>query len=69
MQTRKPLPDDMYVPNTTIIGRIVFPGTEIGIPNLTVAAIDFDPFFNTDDVLKVVKTSDVAGDEGRFELS
>ncbi len=62
---RHPLPDDMYVPNTSIIGRIVFPGTEIGIPNLTVAAIDFDPFFNTDDVLKVVKTNE----EGRFELS
>lgn len=51
--------------NRGVKGRIVFAGTEEGIPDLTVTAVDFDPFFNEDDILKSGKTD---GD-GNFELT
>ena len=50
--------------NNSIHGRVIDDqGT--GIAGLTVRGIDFDPFFNEDDVLGAVKTD---GD-GRFTLS
>jgi len=50
--------------NIGVKGRIVDEnGT--GIKNLTVRAVDFDPFFNEDDILKSGKTND----QGNFELT
>ncbi|HEX8145045.1 MAG TPA: phospholipase D family protein [Pyrinomonadaceae bacterium] len=51
--------------NTGVKGRVVFAGTGEGIPDLTVTAVDFDPFFNEDDVLGKVKTDA----QGRFQIS
>ena len=50
--------------NRSVRGRIVFAGTDQGIENLTVTAVDFDPFFHEDDVLKTGKTDS----SGRFIL-
>ncbi len=51
--------------NTRVTGRVVFAGTTNGIPDLTVTAVDFDPFFNEDDVLGKVKTDA----DGRFDIN
>ena len=46
--------------NTSVVGRVVFAGTNNGIQDLTVTVVDFDPCFNEDDVLARGKT-DVDG--------
>ncbi len=48
------------MPNTGVKGRITDAETGQGIPGLTVTVVDFDPFFNEDDVLKkaVVESTD-----------
>lgn len=51
--------------NKGVKGRIVDAETGKGIPNLTVTAVDFDPFFNEDDVLASGKSDD----NGNFQLS
>jgi hypothetical protein len=51
--------------NKGVKGRIVDAETNEGIPDLTVIAVDFDPFFNEDDTLASGKT-DTNGD---FQLS
>ncbi len=51
--------------NKGVKGRIVFVGTDNGISNLTVTAVDFDPFFNEDDILSKGKTDA----NGNFELT
>jgi phosphatidylserine/phosphatidylglycerophosphate/cardiolipin synthase-like enzyme len=51
--------------NTGIKGRIVDVETGAGISDLTVKAVDFDPFFNEDDTLASGQTDS----SGNFELS
>ncbi len=48
------------MPNTGVKGRITDAETGEGITGLTVTVVDFDPFFNEDDVLKkaVVESTD-----------
>src|SRR5690606_6036432 len=48
------------MPNTGVKGRIVDAETGEGITGLTVTVVDFDPFFNEDDILKkgVVESTD-----------
>jgi len=52
------------MPNTSVKGRVVDEHGD-GIKDLTVTAVDFDPFFNEDDVLK----SDKTAADGSFQLS
>lgn len=51
--------------NKGVKGRVVFAGTNNGIANLVVTAVDFDPFFNEDDLLDSGKTDA----QGNFELT
>jgi len=51
--------------NKGVKGRVVDAETGAGIGNLTVTAVDFDPFFNEDDILASGKT----GSNGDFQLS
>ena len=48
------------MPNTGVKGRIVDAETGEGITGLTITVVDFDPFFNEDDILKkgVVESTD-----------
>jgi phosphatidylserine/phosphatidylglycerophosphate/cardiolipin synthase-like enzyme len=48
------------MPNTGVKGRVVDAETGEGIPGLTITVVDFDPFFNEDDVLKkaVIESTD-----------
>jgi hypothetical protein len=43
------------MPNKGVRGRVI-DETGAGIKDLAVKAIDFDPFFNEDDILKTGKT-------------